>query len=77
MAYANFITLKAGSMSANTLVELTPDDALLFIEYQKRHAFMQVLEQIGAFDIKSGSLTIHFDALGGIGSVDVNKHYRP
>lgn len=64
-------------MASNTIIELSPEDALLFVAFQKRHAFMAALEAISAFDIKSGSLTVHFDALGGIGSMDVHQHYRP
>lgn len=57
-------------------VELNNEDALLFVKFQKRHAFIKLMESMGAFDIKSGSLTIHFDQYGGIGSVDVNRHFR-
>lgn len=59
-----------------TLIELTPEDALLFISFQKRYAFMQLLESVEAFDIKSGSITIHFDSMGRISTVDKNTHYR-
>lgn len=59
-----------------TKVELTPADALLFAEFQKRYAFMKALEQIEAFNIRSGSLTINFDAMGKIGSMEVHRHYR-
>ncbi len=59
-----------------TRIELTNEEALLFVQFQKRYAFMKLLESLNAFDIKSGFITIHFDNLGGIGSVDVQKHYR-
>ena len=59
-----------------TAVYLTDDEALLFVQYQKRYAFMKILEDLGAFDLKSGSLTLHFDNLGGIGSVDIQRHIR-
>lgn len=49
---------------------------MLFVQYQKRYAFMKLLESIGAFDVKNGYITIHFDNIGGIGSVDVQRHYR-
>lgn len=64
------------TLPSKTVVELSPADAALFIAFQKRYAFMQLLESIGAFDIRSGSITIHFDNLGGVGSVDTNRHYR-
>lgn len=60
-----------------TIIELTPADALLFIEYQKRYAFMKLLESVGAFSVKNGSITIHFDSMGTIASVDKAEHYRP
>lgn len=63
-------------MIDKTPVYLSNEEALLFIEFQKRYAFMKLLESIGAFQIRSGSVTIHFDALGGIGSVDKQEHYK-
>lgn len=59
-----------------TTINLTPADALLFIQYQKRYAFMKLLEDVGAFDIRSGSIEVHFDNLGGIAKVDVHKHFK-
>ncbi len=59
-----------------TAIYLTQDEAMLFIEFQKRYAFMKLLESIGAFDLRSGSVTIHFDSLGGIGSIDKQEHFR-
>lgn len=61
---------------SNTTIELTPQDALLFVAFQKRYAFIELLESIGAFDIRSGSLTIHFDNVGRLSTVDKNIHYR-
>lgn len=63
-------------MNDLTLVQLTPADAALFVSFQKRHAFMKVLESVGAFDIKSGTLEVHFDAVGNIGSIDINRHIK-
>lgn len=57
-------------------VEMTEQDALLFIVFQKKYAFIKLMEEVGAFNIKSGYVTVHFDNLGGIGSVDVNKHIK-
>lgn len=59
-----------------TIVSLTPEEAKLFIEFQKRRAFMEMLESVDAFSIKGGFVTIHFDNLGGIGSIDVQRRYR-
>jgi len=63
-------------MVDKTAIYLTNEEALLFIEFQKRYAFIKLLESIGAFDLRSGSITIHFDALGAIGSVDKQEHFR-
>lgn len=60
-----------------TTVELTNEDALLFVAFQKRYALIKLLESIGAFDIKNGSITLNFGPAGEIGSVDKNIHYRP
>lgn len=59
-----------------TTVQLTPEEAKLFIEFQKRYAFMQLLESVDAFNIKEGSIEVRFDNLGGIGSMEIRKHYR-
>lgn len=60
-----------------TPVQLTPEDATLFIEFQKRYAFIKLLESLEVFTIVNGSCEIHFDSMGQIGSVDVRRHYRP
>lgn len=57
-------------------VELSVEDAALFIQFQKRYLFMKMLEEINAFSMKSGSITIHFTNLGEIGAIDVQNHYR-
>ena len=58
-------------------IELTNEDALLFAQFQKRYAFIKLLESLGAFDIKSGNIKINFDEIGAIGVVEVNRYYRP
>lgn len=52
-----------------TTIEITEQEAKLFV-------MMQLLQSLGVFDIKSGSVTIHFDKDGKIGSVDINKTYK-
>lgn len=64
-------------MASNTLIELTPADALLFIEFQKRHAFMALLDSLGVFNVRNGSVTIHFDSLGQLSTVEKKEIYRP
>lgn len=63
-------------MDKLTILQLSEADAKLFIEYQKRYAFVKLLESVGAFDLKSGTLTVNFNNVGEIGSVEVHKHYR-
>lgn len=62
-----------------TVIQLSPEDAQLFIQFQKRFIFMKLLESVGVFnaeEMKYGHVHIHFDNLGGIASVDVDKHYK-
>lgn len=59
-----------------TTIELTVEEALLFVTFQKHHALVAFLESINAFDLKSGSVTIHFDAIGRISTAEKVQHYR-
>lgn len=63
-------------MIETTAVYLTEEQAKLFIEFQKRFAFLKLLESIQGFDIKNGSITISFDSVGKISSVEKKEHYR-
>lgn len=63
-------------MEQLTTIQLTEEDAKLFIQFQKRFTFMKLLESLDIFAMKSGSMTIHFDNLGEIHSVDVQKYYK-
>lgn len=58
------------------MIKLTPEEAKMFVQFQKRRAFMDMMESVNAFDIKGGFVTIHFDNLGGVGSIDVQRRYR-
>lgn len=60
-----------------TMVALTKEEALLFMEFQKRYAFIQMLEELDVFDIRNGSVTINFDAMGAISTVTKNQVFRP
>lgn len=64
------------SNETKTAVYLTEEEALAFVQFQKRRAFMALLESLHVFDIRSGSVEIHFDAMGQIGSVDIHRHFR-
>lgn len=59
-----------------TQIELTDEEARLFIEFQKRFALVKLLESIGALNMSNGSITIHFDSLGQIKLVDKQQHFR-
>lgn len=60
-----------------TILELTSIEAQSFITFQKHRAFIGLLESIKAFDLKNGSVTIHFSRLGEIVSVEKNEHFSP
>ena len=59
-----------------TIIRLSDAEAGLFMQFQKHYLLVKLLESVGAFDVKGGSVTIHFDATGGVGSVDVQRHFR-
>lgn len=64
-------------MEPPVIVELTPQDALLFVSFQKRYAFFQLLEMMHVFDLKNGSITVNFDPKGAISSVEKKEVVRP
>lgn len=57
-------------------VFLTPEESILFVEFQKRYTFMKLMESLGAFSLKNASLEIHYDSLGAIAKIDIHNHYR-
>lgn len=59
-----------------TTIELSTEDALLFIEFQKRYALIKALEVAGAFSAMPGKVIIHFDNLGTVRQVDVEKYFK-
>lgn len=61
----------------NTTIELTDIEAKSFIRFQKHRAIIELLESVKAFDVKSGSVTIHFNSFGGIVSITKEEHYTP
>lgn len=58
------------------LMQFTPEQAIEMAALSKRYAFLKLLEESGAFDIRNGSLTVHFDHLGAVGSIDKHVHIR-
>lgn len=63
-------------MQSLVKIELSEADARLFIAFQKRYAFTKLLEEMGAFDIKNGSIEVHFGNMGEIAKIDIHSHYR-
>jgi len=61
----------------SVIIELSPLEAQTFITFQKHRALIGLLESIKAFDIRSGSVTIHFSRLGEIVSVEKHEHFSP
>lgn len=57
-------------------IDLTLEDAELFKRFQQRYLFMQLLESVKAFDIRSGSLEVHFNAQGEIAMVEKHECYK-
>lgn len=60
-----------------TVVHMTETEAERFITFQKHYAFVMALEEIGAFNIKSGSVQISFDSQGRIGKIEKREFYTP
>lgn len=50
----------------NVTVYLTASDAALFKEWQAFHAMFALFAKSGVFDMRSGSVTIHFDPQGKV-----------
>lgn len=63
-------------MEQLTTIQLTDNEALLFVTFQKHHALIGLLESIGALNVKNGSITINFDNLGRIGSIEKQENFR-
>ena len=59
-----------------TTIQLTDLEAKTFMKFQKHRALIDLLEKIEAFEVKPGSVTIHFDTFGGITSVEKMQYYR-
>ena len=62
-------------MNEYVAIQLSPIDAKLFLKFQKHHALIGLLESIGAFDLKDGSIKIHFDHIGQIRAIDKHESY--
>ncbi len=57
-----------------TKIELSNEDARLFVEFQKRYQFMKLLEKEGVFTVRQATLTIHITNIPGeVGSFDLER----
>ena len=63
-------------MVEKTTIFLTTEDALLFVQYKKRYAFMKIMESVGAFNLKRGAITIEFDYEGQIKDIKKYEHFH-
>lgn len=59
-----------------TTIHLSAAEARQFVEFQKRYTMFMLLDSVGAFNIRSGSITINFDGLGCIGSVEKHEYFK-
>lgn len=64
------------SLNNEVNVALSPEEALLFIEFQKQFSFIKLMHSLGVFDIRNGSVKINFNNQGEIGVVEINRTYR-
>lgn len=58
------------------LVQFTPEQAKEAALLNKHYAFIKLLESLDVFSLKKATLTINFDEVGSIGSIDIHKHYK-
>lgn len=54
---------------------LTEEEAKQFLNFQKHYNIVGLLESVKAFDIKSGSVTIHFNSAGQIKGVEKKEFF--
>lgn len=58
-------------------IYLSPEESASFLLFQKHYVAFKMLESVGAFNIRTGSVRIDFDKEGQIKGIDVNQMYRP
>ncbi len=57
-------------MTDEVTIILTTPDAELFKSFNQFHATFALLCKSGVFDVKNGSVTMHFDSLGNIAKIE-------
>ena len=50
-----------GALVTNVVLELSPSDAALFIEFRKRQAVFQTLIEQGVFGVRNGKAILNFN----------------
>ncbi len=60
-----------------TTIFLTEEEAVRFVQFQKHYSLIKFLESIKAFDIRGGSVTLHFNNLGEIKGVEKKEFFNP
>ena len=59
-----------------TQVQLSDEDARQFVRFQKHRSLIDLLESVGAFDIKNGNITLHFGMNGEIKTIDRHEYFH-
>lgn len=60
-----------------TSIELSSQDAALFVSFQKNYDTFMTLKDSGVFDIRNGTAVLNFDNNGTLTDIDCNfKLYK-
>lgn len=62
-----------GVVLTNIVVELSPEDAAMFVEFRKRQDTFKTLIDQGVFDIRNGKAVLNFNADGVL--TKISKDY--
>lgn len=57
-------------------VVMSEEDAGLFLRFRKFQSAIEMLDREGIVDMKNGSVSLHYDQLGTIRSVEVVRRYN-
>ena len=61
-------------MTETVTLILPPAEAALFVEFQKHHDKVMKLLTARVFDVRDGSVVIHYDHDGNIRTIDRHDH---
>jgi len=56
-------------------VEMTEEDAALFVRFRKFQHAIELLDENGVVGLKNGSVTLHYDKFGTIRTVQVVRNF--